>query len=214
MLDLSFIGKDGLIIQYEDVISVMGFNIIHYMIKQNRCNEAMQRMSLEDILLSYLNRETYDIDKWIKDSFGIDFHYMDAKDSVQMVIPNFIYAYKLFQEAKKQKAVDLYIYSNEYYPGIEKMLPSFEVPELQYIHGDLIPILQDKPNATFITSNPSNIRTCLDIPTPFVLTIVDDFMYIKDIVAEKIDEELRKKGKFVFYTGILSGGLTNVGHVT
>ena len=212
MIDLSFIGKDGLIIQYEDVISVIGFNIIRYMIESKQCTEAMSKMSLEDILLSYLNRETYDIDKWIHDTFDINFHYLDAKDSVRMVVPNFIYAYKILQEAKKQNISSLYIYSNEYYKGIERMLSSFEIPGLQYLHGGITPFLQEKPNITYITSDPNNIKACLEVETPFVLTIVDDFIYIKDIVADKIDEKLRKQGKFVFYTGILSGGLTNVGH--
>ena len=195
MIDLSFIGKDGLIIQYEDVISVMGFNIIRYMIESKQCTEAMSKMSLEDILLSYLNRETYDIDKWIHDTFDINFHYLDAKDSVRMVVPNFIYAYKILQEANKQNISSF-----------------FEIPGLQYLHGGITPILQEKPNITYITSDPNNIKACLEVETPFVLTIVDDFIYIKDIVADKIDEKLRKQGKFVFYTGILSGGLTNVGH--
>lgn len=210
MIDLSFIGKDGLIIQYEDVVSAIGFNIISYMINKNKCTEAMKRMSLEDILLSYLNRETYDINSWIKKEFSIDFNYMDAKDSVQMVVPNFIYPYKIIQEARKQNISELYLYSDTYLPGIEKMLKSFETPSLKYIHGDLIPILSDKPNITYITSSPSNIEKCLEIETPFVLTIVDDFIYVKSIIERKIDERLRKSGKFVFYTGILSGGITNV----
>lgn len=210
MIDLSFIGKDGLIIQYEDVVSAIGFNIISYMINKNKCTEAMKRMSLEDILLSYLNRETYDINSWIKKEFSIDFNYMDAKDSVQMVVPNFIYPYKIIQEARKQNISELYLYSDTYLPGIEKMLKSFETPSLKYIHGDLIPILSDKPNITYITSSPSNIEKCLEIETPFVLTIVDDFIYVKSIIERKIDDKLRKSGKFVFYTGILSGGITNV----
>ena len=92
------------------------------------------------------------------------------------------------------------------------MLKSFEVPELKYIHGDIKDIMSDKPNYTLITSDVNNIRKCLDIKTPFVVTIVDDFMYVSDIVKEKVDEELRRRGKFVFYTGIVSGGITNVGH--
>jgi hypothetical protein len=210
MIDLSFLGKDGLMIQYEDVISVMGFNIIRYMINNDKCTPDMKRMSLEDILLKYLNRDSYDIDSWIKKEFGLDFHHLDARNSLHMVIPNFVYAYKVFQEAKKQNIPNLYVYSNEYYPGIEKLLPSFEVKELQYVHGDLLPILKDKPNITYMTSNPDNIRQCLNIMTPFVLTIVDDFIYISDIVKDKIDQRLRDQGKFVYYTGILNGGLTNV----
>ena len=210
MIDLSFLGKDGLMIQYEDVISIIGFNIIRYMINTNKCTEAMKRMSLEDILLSYLNRETYDINSWIKKEFGLEFDYLQAKESTTMLVPNFVYAYKVMQEARKQKITQLYIYSDIYYPAIEKLLSSFEVKELKYVHGDLIPILSDKPNITFVTSKPDNIMKCLEVKTPFVLTIVDDFIYTKDIVEKKIDKQLREQGKFVFYTGILSGGITNI----
>ena len=210
MIDLSFLGKDGLMIQYEDVVSIIGFNIIRYMINTNKCTEAMKRMSLEDILLSYLNRETYDINSWIKKEFGLEFDYLQAKESTTMLVPNFVYAYKVMQEARKQKITQLYIYSDIYYPAIEKLLSSFEVKELKYVHGDLIPILSDKPNITFVTSKPDNIMKCLEVKTPFVLTIVDDFIYTKDIVEKKIDKQLREQGKFVFYTGILSGGITNI----
>lgn len=210
MIDLSFLGKDGLMIQYEDVVSIIGFNIIRYMINTNKCTEAMKRMSLEDILLSYLNRETYDINSWIKKEFGLEFDYLQAKESTTMLVPNFVYAYKVMQEARKQKITQLYIYSDIYYPAIEKLLSSFEVKELKYVHGDLIPILSDKPNITFVTSKPDNIMKCLEVKTPFVLTIVDDFIYTKDIVEKKIDKQLREQGKFVFYTGILNGGITNV----
>ena len=210
MIDLSFLGKDGLMIQYEDVVSIIGFNIIRYMINTNKCTEAMKRMSLEDILLSYLNRETYDINSWIKKEFGLEFDYLQAKESTTLLVPNFVYAYKVMQEARKQKITQLYIYSDIYYPAIEKLLSSFEVKELKYVHGDLIPILSDKPNITFVTSKPDNIMKCLEVKTPFVLTIVDDFIYTKDIVEKKIDKQLREQGKFVFYTGILSGGITNI----
>ena len=210
MIDLSFLGKDGLMIQYEDVVSIIGFNIVRYMINTNKCTEAMKRMSLEDILLSYLNRETYDINSWIKKEFGLEFDYLQAKESTTMLVPNFVYAYKVMQEARKQKITQLYIYSDIYYPAIEKLLSSFEVKELKYVHGDLIPILSDKPNITFVTSKPDNIMKCLEVKTPFVLTIVDDFIYTKDIVEKKIDKQLREQGKFVFYTGILSGGITNI----
>ena len=212
MIDLSFIGKDGLIIQYEDVISLMGFNVIRYMILHDKGNDAMKRMSLEDILLSYINRPSYDIDQWIKNTFGLDMHYLDARESIPMVIPNFIYAYKLFMESHKQQISSLWIHTNEYYKGIETtMLKSFDVP-IQYIHGDIVPVLQEHPNITYITSCPDNIMKCLEVTAPFVLTIVDDFSYIGEVlVKKKIEETLRHQGKFVFYTSILSGGLTNVG---
>lgn len=34
IVDLSFIGKEGMIIQYEDIISLVGFNIVKYLRKK------------------------------------------------------------------------------------------------------------------------------------------------------------------------------------
>jgi hypothetical protein len=56
MVDFSFVGKEGIIIQYEDIISMVGFNVIRYLRAKN-ANEKAMGMSLEDILLSYINRE-------------------------------------------------------------------------------------------------------------------------------------------------------------
>ena len=68
MVDFSFIGKDGLIIQYEDIISLIGFNVAQYFHGKG-VNDKLDRMSVEDILKSYFNRQTEDIPKWLKESF-------------------------------------------------------------------------------------------------------------------------------------------------
>ena len=49
MIDLSFLGKDGLMIQYEDVISVMGFNVI-----SEGVEDADQIETLKDIGCDYI----------------------------------------------------------------------------------------------------------------------------------------------------------------
>lgn len=210
MVDMGGIGKAGLIIQYEDVISLMGYNIAEYF-RKNKLTDKFERMSHEDILLSYMNRKHYDINGWLKETFDYETNYLNFLTSRIMMQPNFIYAYKVFNESAKQGVSNMIIYSNQYSEAIESFLPTFQVPNLTYHHGDLIELLNRNPNCTFITSNPDAIQLCKDeVKAPFVLTIVDDFIYVTDILLTRADEELRNQGKFVFFTGVMSAGLTNV----
>lgn len=209
MDDLSVFGKAGLIIQYEDVVSLLGYNIAEYF-KANHVNEKFERMSFEDILLSYMNREQYDINAWISETFDYNINYHNLMDSKLMLKPNMLYAYKVFQESSKQRMNTLYIYSEQYSKAIESNLPTFQVPTLLYEHGNLVNLLNEHPNCTFITSNPDSIALCKEVKCPFILTIVDEFVYLKDILSTRITDELLKQGKMVFYTGIISGGITNV----
>lgn len=209
MVDLSNIGKAGLIIQYEDVISLMGYNIAEYL-RANKVNEQFERMSHEDILLSYINREHYDVNQWLKETFDYELNIYQLMSSRIMLQPNFIYAYKIFQESAKQKITNLVIYSNHPSDAIDAYLSSFQVPCLKHESENLVSLLNHNPNCTFITSNPDAIELCKDVEAPFVLTIVDDFLYVKDILLKRIDETLRHQNKLVYFTGILSGGLTNI----
>jgi len=210
MIDLETIGKAGLIIQYEDVISLMGYNIAEYF-KQNKLNEKFERMSYGDILLSYINREHYDIDEWFKTVFDYQINISKLLSSKIMMKPNLVYAYKVFHEAAKQGNSNLMIYSNHYSDAIESLLPSFEVPALTYQHDNLVELLNNHRNCTFITNNPDSIELCKSVKAPFVLTIPDDFQYITDISLAGIDE-LRKQYKLVFFTSVISGGISNVIH--
>jgi len=209
MVDLSVVGKAGLIIQYEDVISLMGYNIAEYL-RKNKVNDKFESMSHEDMLLSYLNREHYDINQWIKDTFDYDLDIHQLWSSRIMMKPNFVYAYKVFQESSKQGVTNLMVYSNHESDAIQAFLPSFECGSLTYHHGDLVELLNHNPNCTFITSNPDSIALCKEVKAPFVLTIVDEFLYVKDILLTRVDDELRSQNKLVFFTGILSGGVTNI----
>jgi hypothetical protein len=209
MVDFESVGKAGLMIQYEDVISIMGYNIAEYC-RKNKVNDKFESMSHEDMLLSYLNRETYDINRWIKETFDYDLDVNQLLSSRIMMQPNFVYAYKVFMESAKQGVTNLSIYSNKYSDAIEAFLPSFEIDTLTYQHGNLVDWLNKNPNSTFITSNPDSIQLCKEVSAPFVLTLVDDFIYLKDILLTRVDEELRQQNKLVFFTGVISGGLTNV----
>lgn len=205
MIDFSFVGKEGLIIQYEDIISLIGFNVVKYFRSKN-VNDKACKMSVEDILLSYLNRTTEDISTWLKIEFDIDFDIKDYQDSVALLQPNARYAYKIFDSAYKNGIKNLIIHSNSYSPVIEKFVNAFQVP-IKYTHGDIVPILNENKNATFITSSLSNIEKCLDVKVPIALTIVDDYMYLADLINNKFDERLRKQNVFVLYTSILSAGI-------
>ena len=66
MVDISFVGKEGIIIQYEDIISMVGFNVIRYL-RSKKANEKAMGMSVEDILLSYINREKESPEFWLKE---------------------------------------------------------------------------------------------------------------------------------------------------
>jgi len=209
MVDLTNMGRAGLIIQYEDVISLMGYNIVEYL-KDNKINDKFERMSHEDILLSYFNREHYNINAWIKETFDFELNVYELMESRIMLKPNMIYAYKVFQESAKQGVSNLMIYSNHPSDAITSYLPSFNIPCLKHESENIVDILNHNPNCTFITSNPDSIQLCTEVKAPFVLTIIDEFLYVKDILLTGVDETLRKQNKLVFFTGILSGGLTNV----
>lgn len=209
MLDLSNLGRAGLIIQYEDVISLMGYNIAEYL-RANKVNDQFERMSHEDILLSYINREHYDINKWLKETFDYDLNIYQLMSSRIMLQPNFIYAYKIFQESAKQGITNLIVYSNHPSNAIDEYLSSFEVAALKHESENIVELLNHNPNCTFITSNPDAIQLCEEVRAPFVLTIVDDFLYVKDILLTRADEKLRKQDKLVYFTSVLSGGLTNI----
>jgi hypothetical protein len=62
-------------------------------------------------------------------------------------------------------------------------------------------------NFTFITSNSFNIRKCLELQYPIALTIIDDYMYLADIVTDKaMLDAMRKKDIFVGFMSAASAG--------
>lgn len=205
MVDFSFIGKEGLIIQYEDIISLTGFNIVKYF-RANKANDKACKMSIQDILLSYINRPDYDVQKWLKNDFDIECNLDDFMESINTLQPNMMYSYKVFDAAYKNGCKNLIIHSENKSHVIERFIETYQIP-IKYTYGDIIPVLKENKNSTYITSLPSNIYKCLDNQTPIALTIVDDFMYVADIIIKKIDEELRKKNTYVCYTSILSAGI-------
>lgn len=208
MLDFSFVGKEGLIIQYEDVISLIGFNVIRYLRAKN-ANEKAMGMSVEDILLSYINREKESPDIWLKDEFGVEFKVEDYLDSMNTFQPNWLYSYRVFDAAYKNGSKNLKIYSAYDSPVIEKMLPSFQVP-VEFVNGDIVPVLEKNKNATLITASEQTLKRCLETDVPTAVVVVDDFLHLAPIVIDKIDDKLRGRNKYVSFTSIVSGGFINL----
>jgi hypothetical protein len=208
MLDFSFVGREGLIIQYEDVISLIGFNVIRYLRTKN-ANEKAMGMSLEDILLSYINREKENPEIWLKDEFGVDFKVEDYLESINAFQPNWLYSYKVFDAAYKNGIKNLKIYSVYDIPIIKKILTSFPAP-VEFVTGDIVPVLEKNKNVTLITASEQTLKRCLETDIPAAITVVDDFLHLAPIVIDKIDDKLRGRNKYVSFTSVRSGGFINL----
>jgi hypothetical protein len=206
MIDLTFIGKAGLVIEYDDIVSLTGMNIVNYLMEKDKSLKVDAGMSsFEDILSSYINRTDKDFSIWIKQLIGLDVKKENFINSYRAFKPNLFYAYKLIPNAYKNGIKDLYIYNQYESEVIREYLKSFEVP-VGYVYGDIREVMKDKVNYTYITCDPENVRRCRDIDTPFAVTICDDYMSMLPIVRDHVDEDLRNKGKFVSYTSILNAG--------
>lgn len=206
MVDFSFIGREGLIIQWDDVIAMIGYNVARYLKSKGYKNDKLCEMSNEDILLSYINRPNEDPAIWLKENFDIEFDLSRYKDSIVTWQPNWAYPYRIIKAANDNKLQNLCIYYEKDIPIIRRYVKTFDAP-VEYLSGDISKILSEKVNYTFITASPTNIRKCLDLEVPLAITIVDDFMPIADIVIEDVATKLREKNKFVNFTGIVSAGL-------
>lgn len=207
MIDFSFIGREGMIVDYEDIISMIGFNVVRYL-KNKEFNEAICKMSIEDILLSYINRENEDISEWVK-TFGVSsFNIDNYRESEIAYKPNMLYVYKLFVSAYKNGITNLFVHSNKKSNLIERIIgQTFDNIPVKYVYGDIVPILNDRVNFTYTTASSYNIQKCLDVKVPFALTIVDDYMYTADVLSNKIDEKLKKQNVYICYTSAISAGV-------
>ena len=209
MIDFSFVGKEGIIVQFEDVISMIGFNVIRYLRAKN-ANEKAMGMSVQDILLSYINRENEAPEIWLKDEFGIDFKVEDYLDSINAFQPNWLYSYKIFDAEYKNGVKKLMVYS-EYDVGIiKKILTTYTAP-VEFVSGDIVPILEKNKNITFATASTKALRRCMETDVPAAITIIDDFLHLGPIVTEKdFGEKMKERNKYLCYTSIISGGFINL----
>ena len=207
MIDMSFIGKNGFIIQYEDIISLWGYNALLQLKEKNLID---RESTTDSLLLDYFNRNEENPFAYIKHKYGICFPIDAMYKSEKALRPNMLYAFKLLDAAFRNGIKELYIYSNKPSSIIERYMKN-ELPDvpIKFARGDIVPVIKQHPNCTFLTSSVDNIRrieSAKSIP-PFALTIVDTFMYVSPVVTEEFTKSLREKGVFVGFTGIMSAGL-------
>lgn len=209
MIDFSFIGKDGLIIQYEDLVTMIGFNVVRYL--KLKGVTQFTGVSLEDTLVDYINRQEENPSEWLKNKFDIDFQIENYLDSVNTLQPVLLYSYKVFHAADQEGIKTLILHSNQSSPVIGEFIKSYQNTNIEYTSGDIIPVLQSHPNATLLTSSTDNIKKCLDITVPCALTICDDYGYIAKVIEGDTVERLRKRNNlFVRFTSVISGGFIHI----
>ena len=202
MIDFSFVGEDGFVIEYEDLISLIGFNAVQH-IKERR-NESYDN---DDLVLSYLNREKYSITEYVESQTGLHIPMETLMKSAYACIPNLAYAFKMMQASHRNGLTRLYVHTDKHSPIIEKYVQQLEI-KTNYVHGDIIPVLHNLPNCTYTTSNPDNIRKCAHLDVPIALTIVDDFQYVAPIIMDKkLLKTLEDRNVYVQYTGVISAGI-------
>lgn len=207
MIDLTVFGKAGLIIQYEDIISMIGYNIAKYFHHQGISNK-LDSMSINDVLLSYINREDEDYTVWLKKEFDIKINKSEMLTSFLTMQPNLLYSYKVFSSAHLEHVSELYIYSDDYSPIIEESTKHYGFSGITYIKEDIISFLNNHPNFTYITASLKNIKRCVDLKAPTCLVICDDYLYISDIFSFKVDKKLECLEHILLrYTGIISAGV-------
>lgn len=209
MVDLSDIGKAGMVIQYEDIVSMIGFNVAKYFYKKG-AYEKLDSMSIEDVLLSYINREDEDYSKWLNKEFGIQVKPREMLTSFLTMQPNLLYSYKVFSSSHLENINSLYIYSDMYSPIAEQAAESYGFKGVQYIHGNIIEFLNEHPNFTYLTSSVDNIKRCVDVEAPICLVVCDDYLYTSEIFRSKVDQTLKDKPNVILrFTGVISAGIIN-----
>lgn len=209
MYDFADVGKAGLMIQYEDTISMVGFNIAKQF-KSNHLSEKLDGMTVQEVLSSYLNRENEDYTLWLKKEFNIDINAKAMLESFLSMQPSVLYPYRVFPASHKENQDNLYIYSDMYSPIAEQSLQTYGCDGVvQYIHSDLEKFLREHPNITFITSSIKSIDIVRRINVPICLVVCDDYRYIIDhFVLNKIEREITNKHNIILrYTSIITGGI-------
>ena len=213
MVDLTFIGKEGIIISYEDIVSLIGYNIAVYM-RDNHYNDTISNLSNRQLMLDYVGREEYDIKDYLK-KYGIEFSDEELQNaiygSITSVTPTNLFPYKIFSGALDVGVTNLCIYSKTYSKHIEGYIKhSFEM-KVSYVYGDIVPVIKDRVNWTFVTADLDIIRYCTTTDVPLALTICDDFKYLYRMITEGMEDKLKEKDNiFLGYVDCLSAGLYNI----
>lgn len=210
MLDLSFIGKEGIICSYEEIVAMVGYNVAD----QYRKNKIISSdVSDQQLISNYINRKTYNFSEYLQ-KLGIDkkdADYISQEEvyysSAYALRPTNKFIYKIFEAAKMESIPYLAIYSKQYSPHIEKYIKGSFPFSVDYVHGDIIPIIKNHINSTIVTSDLNIINKCTTIEEPTVLTICDDFLYLSQMFSDGTEGKLHDKDNiFLGYISCITAG--------
>jgi hypothetical protein len=210
MVDLSFIGKEGIICSYEDVIAMVGYNVAD----QYRENGIISSdISDQQLISNYVNRNTYNFSEYLQ-KFGVNKDDADyiSKDEVyyssaRALRPTNKFIYKIFEAAKVESVPYLAIYSKQYSSHIEKYIKGTFPFKIDYVHGDILPVIKNHINATIVTSDLDVINKCADIEEPTVLTVCDDFLYLSQMFSDGTETKIKKRNNiFLGYISCIKAG--------
>ena len=185
-------------------------------------------MSVKDVLLSYINRDDENYAVWLKKEFNIDINPDEFLSSFLTMQPNLMYSYKVFEKAHDEKITNLFplnssisfiafskysfslVFSNKYSVIAEQSVDSYNFKGIKYLTGDIVDVLNNHPNCTYLTSCIENIKKCSMLSVPMVLTICDDYLYTSDLITSNIIKQIKDKPNIVLrFTGVISAGIIN-----
>jgi hypothetical protein len=210
MVDLSFIGKEGIICSYEDVVSMVGYNVAD----QYRRNKIISSdVSDLQLISNYINRTEYNFSEYLQ-KLGInkeDADYISQEDvyysSAYALKPTNKFIYKIFEAATVESVPYLALYSRRYSEHIEKYIKGSFPFKVEYVHGDITPIIKEHVNSTIVTSDLNIINKCITIEEPIVLTVCDDFLYLAQMFRDGTEGKIHDKDNvFLGYISCIKAG--------
>ena len=208
MLDLSFIGKEGIICSYEEIVAMVGYNVAD----QYRKNKIID-VSDQQLISDYINRKEYNFSEYLQKQ-GIpkeDADYISQEEvfyeSAYALKPTNKFIYKIFDAAKIQSIPYLAIYSRQYSSHIEKYIKGSFPFKVEYVYGDIDPIIKEHVNSTIVTSDLNIINKCATIEEPIVLTVCDDFLYLSQMFQDGTEGKIQKRDNvFLGYISCITAG--------
>lgn len=208
MLDLSFIGKEGIICSYEEIVAMVGYNVAD----QYRKNKIID-VSDQQLISDYVNRKEYNFSEYLQKQ-GIpkeDADYISQEEvfyeSAYALKPTNKFIYKIFDAAKIQSVPYLAIYSRQYSSHIEKYIKGSFPFKVEYVYGDIDPIIKEHVNSTIVTSDLNIINKCATIEEPIVLTVCDDFLYLSQMFQDGTEGKIQKRDNvFLGYISCITAG--------
>ena len=208
MVDLSFIGKEGIICSYEEIVAMVGYNVAD----QYRKNKIID-VSDQQLISDYINRKEYNFSEYLQKQ-GIpkeDADFISQEEvfyeSAYALKPTNKFIYKIFDAAKIQSVPYLAIYSRQYSSHIEKYIKGSFPFKVEYVYGDIDPIIKEHVNSTIVTSDLNIINKCANIEEPIVLTVCDDFLYLSQMFQDGTEGKIQKRDNvFLGYISCITAG--------